>query len=99
TGEIGSRRNKEEVLEPSRLHYKLEGETVQQVVGGDAICTLAKTRRRVRLRIQIDDEHLGVGLRKTRSKVDCRGGLADAAIVSRKRVNGPGHARALATRA
>ena len=51
----------------------------------------AEPRRRVRLRVEVDDEAALAGLGETRGEVDGGRGLADAALLVRDRVDPGGH--------
>src|ERR687891_506419 len=62
---------------------------VQKVVGRGPVRLLAEPGGGVGLRIEIDDERLGAGLRETRREVDRSGRLADPALLVREREDAP----------
>ena len=60
---------------------------VEQVVARGAVRALTEPGRRIRLRVQVDDERRLAGLGQARSEVDGRRRLADAALLVRDRVD------------
>ncbi len=72
-----------EVPEARRLRQRFERSAVQEVVARGAVRALAEPRRRVRLWIEVDDEHRLAGVRQACGEVDGRRRLADAALLVR----------------
>ena len=71
---------------------RIERRAVEQVVARRAVRALAEPGRRVRLRVEIDDEHLLTRLGETGGEVDGCRRLADAALLVREREDRAGHA-------
>src|SRR5205085_9446414 len=94
--ELGFRRHEVEVREGGVLRELPKRRTVEQVVARGAVGAHAEPRRRVRLRVEVDDERPLPGLGEAGGEVDRSRRLADAALLVRERVD-PGHPRILAT--
>ena len=88
-GQLRLRGHEPEVPEPRRLRQLCQRRAVEEVVARGAVRVLAEPRRRVRLRIEIDDERAFARLGETRRQVDRSRRLADPALLVGDRVDRP----------
>ena len=85
--ELGLRRHEVDVREGARGHELRQRSAVEEVERRVAVRAPPETGRRVRLRVEIDEEAALSRLGKARGEVDRGGRLADAALLVRDRVD------------
>ena len=81
--ELGLRRHEVEVRERARDRELAQRDPVEQVERRVAVRAASETRRRVRLRVEIDEQAPLARLREARGEVDGGRRLADAALLVR----------------
>ena len=85
--ELGLRRHEVDVREGARGHELRQRRAVEEVERRVAVRAPPEAGRRVRLRVEIDEEAALSRLGKARGEVDRGGRLADAALLVRDRVD------------
>src|SRR6185503_7135890 len=90
-GQVRLGRDQVEVLEAGRPGQLGGRSPVEQVAARGPVRPLAKSRGRIRLRVEIDEQHLLARLREAGGQVHGSGGLADAALLVGDGVDTPGH--------
>ena len=90
-GEAALRHHDVEIRKRCRPYERGQRRAVQQVVRRRPVGLHPEPRGRIRLRVEVDQEHALAGLREARADVDRRRRLADAALLVRDCVDPGGH--------